>query len=87
MQTRSHTKQMLCTLQSKTQREIPQFEVFIDFNEASSAWKANKKSIGNGQYKYVCKIATKRGECNRETKPGKYCCSMHKKHEANILST
>ena len=47
MQTRSQTKQMLCALQRQTQREVPQFEVLIDFNEASSAWKANKKSIGN----------------------------------------
>ena len=26
----------------------------IDFDEASAAWKKNKKSIGNGQYKYIC---------------------------------
>ena len=29
------------------------YEVNIDFNEASEAWKANKRSIGNGSYKYV----------------------------------
>ena len=29
-----------------------EFEVNIDFNEASREWKKNKISIGNGQYKY-----------------------------------
>jgi hypothetical protein len=45
MQTRSQTKH---------ENTIPKYEVNIDFDEASSAWKANKKSIGNGQYKYIC---------------------------------
>jgi hypothetical protein len=26
----------------------------VDFDEASTAWKLNKKSTGNGCYKYVC---------------------------------
>ena len=30
----------------------------IDFDEASEAWRANKISIGNGQYKYKKRIAT-----------------------------
>jgi hypothetical protein len=30
----------------------PVYEVDIDFDEASEAWRANKTSIGNGQYKY-----------------------------------
>jgi len=30
------------------------YEVNIDFDGASEAWKANKSSIGNGSYKYVC---------------------------------
>lgn len=29
------------------------YEVDIDFDDASKAWRANKKSIGNGQYKYI----------------------------------
>jgi hypothetical protein len=40
------------------QSEQPQiqrieYEVNIDFDEASAAWKANKKSLGNGCYKYI----------------------------------
>jgi len=30
----------------------PLYDVDIDFDEASEAWRANKISIGNGQYKY-----------------------------------
>ena len=29
------------------------YEVNIDFDEASEAWRANKKYIGNGSYKYI----------------------------------
>ena len=29
------------------------YEVNIDFDEASEAWRANKKYIGNGTYKYI----------------------------------
>ena len=31
----------------------PRYDVDIDFDEASEAWRANKKSIGNGMFKYV----------------------------------
>lgn len=30
------------------------YQVDIDFDEASSAWKENKRSIGNGEYEYIC---------------------------------
>lgn len=40
---------------SQTRRENnPIYEVNIDFDAASEAWKANKRSIGNGSYRYVC---------------------------------
>jgi hypothetical protein len=29
------------------------YEINIDFDEASEAWRANKKYIGNGSYKYI----------------------------------
>ena len=32
----------------------PLYEVNIDFDEASKAWRANKRSIGNGHYRYLC---------------------------------
>jgi hypothetical protein len=52
MKTRSQTKYKNSTL----------FEVNIDFDSASEAWKANKKSIGNGMYKYVFEKKEKREE-------------------------
>ncbi len=52
-----------------------EYIVNIDFDAASLAWMANKKSIGNGSYKYVCIAITKRGvQCsNKPLKNKKYC--------------
>ena len=47
MRTRSQTRYItdaLCAL----------YKVEIDFDESSLAWKANKKYVGNGTYKYIC---------------------------------
>uniref|UniRef100_A0A6C0EPV9 Uncharacterized protein n=1 Tax=viral metagenome TaxID=1070528 RepID=A0A6C0EPV9_9ZZZZ len=56
------------------------YKVDIDFDEASELWKANKKSIGNGSYKYVCSVLTKKGnKCNRQCLPGLEFCRYHKK--------
>ena len=38
---------------SYEQDENGLYEVNIDFDDASKAWRANKKSIGNGQYVYI----------------------------------
>jgi len=55
------------------------YNFVIDFDEASSAWKANKKSIGNGSYKYICQGRMKTGcSCKREAKAGSEFCSWHK---------
>jgi len=40
------------------------FEVNIDFNDASLAWRANKRSMGGGCYKY---IGNKKRKCRNET--------------------
>jgi len=44
MKTRSQSKQQKQQL----------YENNINFDDASAAWRLNKKSIGNGQYKYIC---------------------------------
>ena len=44
VQTRSQLKQ-------EKQEKETLYEVDIDFDEASYAWKANKISIGNGSYR------------------------------------
>jgi hypothetical protein len=52
----------------------------VDFDEASKAWRENKKSIGNGSFKYIC-CADKNGKkcgikcIDREI----YCRSHYKK--------
>lgn len=67
---------------SQTQKQInnkPLYEVSIDFDEASRAWKANKKPIGNGCYRYCCLEKTKQGKsCKRESCPGADHCTIHR---------
>jgi hypothetical protein len=46
-------------MQTRSQSANGKYEVSIDFDGASAAWKANKKSIGNGQYKYICPLLEK----------------------------
>ena len=41
------------TRSQTTYEKKPLYEVNIDFDEASEAWRANKKYIGNGTYKYI----------------------------------
>ena len=49
--------------------------------ELREAWKANKKSTGNGCYKYVCgHISLKTGKkCMRELKDSCDKCHYHRK--------
>ena len=56
------------------------YEVNIDFDDASEAWKANKKSTGNGCYKYVCgHTSLKTGKkCMRELKDTCDKCHYHR---------
>ena len=37
---------------SQTNKPRVEFSVKIDFNEASRAWLANKRRLGNGTYEY-----------------------------------
>jgi hypothetical protein len=54
------------------------FEVNIDFDEASEAWKANKRTIGNGSYKYVCAKKNKNNNnCSIKCLPGEIYCKTH----------
>jgi hypothetical protein len=76
MNTRSQTNKM--NLEMKKEKEITLYKVEINFDEASEAWRANKKSMGNGHYKYICIQKTKSGnQCKRESL--KFCdnCKMH----------
>ena len=75
MNTRSQTKKMNI---EKENKKTDLYTVEINFDEASEAWRANKKCIGNGHYKYICLQKTKTGnQCKRESL--KFCdyCKMH----------
>jgi hypothetical protein len=55
------------------------YEVDIDFDEASEAWRANKKHIGNGMFNYICSGSTKSGnKCNRQPVLNSEYCKTHK---------
>ena len=57
-----------------------ELEVNIDFDEASKAWHANKKSIGNSHYKYICEINTKTGkQCGKVCYKCESYCWSHRK--------
>jgi hypothetical protein len=74
MQTRSQTRRD----QTKNKQMTSLYEVNIDFDGASEAWKANKKSIGNGSYKYICSILKANGEkCGIKSMPNEDCCKRH----------
>ena len=58
-----------------------ELEVNIDFDEASKAWHANKKSIGNSHYKYICEISTKTGtQCSKGCYKTELFCWSHRKY-------
>ena len=75
MNTRSQTKKINI---EKENKKTDLYKVEINFDEASEAWRANKKCIGNGHYKYICLQKTKSGnQCKRESL--KFCdnCKIH----------
>ena len=70
MQTRSQTKYNNSVI----------YDVIIDFDAASAAWKENKRSIGNGSYKYICCILNKNGKkCGTKCLSGEIYCKTHYK--------
>jgi hypothetical protein len=80
MQTRSQTK-----IQTQILKKNVLYEVNIDFDEASNAWKMNKKYVGNGTYKYVCPIIKKDGiQCGKSCYKSIDYCWSHRKHATNI---
>ena len=70
MNTRSQTKSNNSAL----------YEVDIDFDEASTAWRANKKQVDNGTFKYICCGLTKTGnKCLRQPLQNTEYCKIHTK--------
>ena len=72
MNTRSKTRLLLQQLD---------YNFDFDFDHSSECWKANKKSVGNGCYSYICGFLLKNGSrCQRVPLKNKdLCCIHHKK--------
>ena len=63
---------------TRSQQNIEKYAVDIDFDEASAAWRENKKSMPNGMFKYICGCSTKSGsKCMRPPKTGHKFCATH----------
>lgn len=67
--------------EEKITKQINEFEVNIDFDEASNAWKSNKKSIGNGSYKYVCPLEKNGKRCGKSCYKQLLYCWQHRKQD------
>lgn len=80
MNTRSKTRSQLTKIEPPLELKLkPELEVNIDFDDASKEWHKNKKSIGNGHYKYICQIQTnKKGKCNNVCYQGSDKCWIHR---------
>ena len=61
----TYLKQVFNTMLTRSKAIASLLDIIIDFDEASAAWKSNKKSNGNGTYSYIC---------TQYTKTGKPCC-------------
>lgn len=57
----------------------------INFDEASESWKQNKKSIGNGMYKYICQVVNNKNTlcCKTVYKDSEYCWIHRSKNKNN----
>jgi len=52
----------------------------IDFDEASREWRANKKQLPNGCYRYICgKMSITGNKCLRKPFLNNETCAMHTK--------
>lgn len=61
---------------SKAKKQL--YQVNIDFDEASESWRKNKKSVGNGCYKYICLQKTKTGNsCKSNSEKNSDFCKIH----------
>jgi len=87
MITRSQTTQLLErpstrfaieNVRTRPQPSVVYFEDTYDFDEASSAWRANKRSNGNGTFRYICAGSTRTGRhCQRTAQVHSEFCQIH----------
>jgi hypothetical protein len=59
---------------TRSQTARPEYEVNIDFDQASKLWNSNKKKLNNGCYEYVCGKELQNGEfCKNKIKNSPFC--------------
>ena len=60
----------------------------INFDEASEEWKKNKKSIGNGMYKYICQVVKTNNTlcCKTVYKDSEFCWIHRNKNKNKSLT-
>lgn len=56
----------------------------VDFDEASKAWRENKKSIGNGSFKYICCVDKNGKKCGVKCIDREIYCRSHYKKFASF---
>lgn len=56
-------------------------EPHIDFDEASRAWRENKVSIGNGEFRYKC------SKCDKPCVSNLDVCKTHKKRTLIVVES
>jgi hypothetical protein len=61
--------------------ERQEYNVNINFDEASDAWRQNKKSIGNGSYKYICISKKKEIQCGKSCYKNLTYCWQHRNYK------
>lgn len=78
MKTRSQSKQEIQITEIQKQEIQIQFTGEIDFDAASKAWQANKKSVGNGCYKYICPVEKNGKKCGKTCYKNLNYCWVHR---------
>ena len=83
MRTRFQARnEALAVVEEKPNAPVQNFfipsEPMIDFDDASACWRANKKHMGNGMFKYVCPYMKDDNQrCGRNVKNGNMTCMYH----------
>lgn len=68
-----------------------QYDVSIDFDEASREWRANKRHIGNGMFVYTCLYIFPGGrkgyKCGNKCMGGSTVCYIHRYKMSSVINS
>ena len=69
------------TRSTTNKSQTNQKTVDIDFDDSIAEWNKNKRSMGNGHYKYICTVVTNKSEtglCAKVCYKDKDKCWIHR---------